>query len=227
MAVHHGQPGRLGRPPGAEPVHQPDGDQPRHLERGQVRQPCPGRGADRLRRSDRRGRSRTAGADHRDRAEHGRAGDPDRVGRGGTRLQPDPVHRYQGASVVLCGLQCGVAGMTRLLLRRVAAIPLIIVVMSLLVFLATEVLPGDVARDILGRQASDASVAALRPSPGLDVSLSTRYLHWAGNFLTGNWGTSYTLNTPVRELVFDRLGNSLLLAAFAFVLLVPVSLALG
>jgi peptide/nickel transport system permease protein len=114
-----------------------------------------------------------------------------------------------------------------LLLRRLAALPATLLVISILVFLATEVLPGDVARQILGREASDASVARLRAQLGLDDPVAVRYWHWLSAFLTGDWGTSYTLKVPVRELVLDRLGASLLLAGFAFVLLVPVALGLG
>ncbi|TQS43003.1 ABC transporter permease [Cryptosporangium phraense] len=117
--------------------------------------------------------------------------------------------------------------MRHLLLRRLAAIPLTLVVISVLVFLATEVLPGDVARQILGREASDATVAALRQELGLDRALPVRYWDWLVSFVTGDWGTSYTLKVPVRDLVFERLGASLLLAAFAFVLLVPVALTWG
>ncbi|WP_410623386.1 ABC transporter permease [Amycolatopsis sp. cmx-8-4] len=117
--------------------------------------------------------------------------------------------------------------MTGLLLRRAVAIPVTLFVVSLLVFLATEILPGDAARTVLGREASEASVARLRGSLGLDQPLSDRFLRWAGNFVRGDWGTSLTLHVPVRDLVFDRLGSSLLLAGFAFVLLVPVALAAG
>src|SRR5882762_518866 len=117
--------------------------------------------------------------------------------------------------------------MTRLLTRRLVAIPVTLLAVSVLVFLATEVLPGDVARTVLGREASDASVADLRRSLGLDEALPVRYAHWLGRFVHGDWGTSYTLKVPVRELVLGRLGNSLLLAAFAFLLLVPIALGLG
>jgi peptide/nickel transport system permease protein len=117
--------------------------------------------------------------------------------------------------------------MRGLLLRRLAAIPATLLVISILVFLATEVLPGDVARQILGREATDVSVAQLRHQLGLDEPLLTRYWRWLTAFLSGDWGTSYTLKVPVRELVIDRFGASLLLAGFAFVLLVPIALGLG
>jgi len=113
------------------------------------------------------------------------------------------------------------------LLRRLAAIPLTLLGASLLVFAATVVLPGNVARTILGREASDASVAALSAELGLDRPLPAQYLSWLGRFLTGDWGTSATLRAPVRELVLDRLGASMLIAGIAFVVLVPVALGLG
>ncbi|MDQ1719930.1 MAG: peptide/nickel transport system permease protein [Pseudonocardiales bacterium] len=117
--------------------------------------------------------------------------------------------------------------MLRLLLLRVASIPLTLLLVSLLVFGATEGLPGDVARTILGRQASDESVASLRRSLGLDEPLPVRYAHWLSSFVRGDWGTSYTLKMPVRDLLLERLGNSLVLASLAFVLLVPLAVVLG
>jgi peptide/nickel transport system permease protein len=115
---------------------------------------------------------------------------------------------------------------SRFLLRRLAAIPLTLWAVSLLVFVATEVLPGDVARTVLGREAGADAVAALHRELGLDQPLVVRYVHWLGDFLTGRWGTSYTLHTPVRGLLLERLGDSLLLALAAFALLVPVALGL-
>lgn len=113
------------------------------------------------------------------------------------------------------------------LLRRLAAVPLLLLVLSFLVFAATQVLPGDVGRVVLGREASEASVRQLDHQLGLDQPLVSQYAHWLGHFLTGDWGTSYTLHTPVRALLFDRLGQSLPLALTAFAVLVPVSLGLG
>ncbi|MEV6986365.1 ABC transporter permease [Sphaerisporangium sp. NPDC051017] len=117
--------------------------------------------------------------------------------------------------------------MRRFLVRRLAAIPLTLLAVSVLVFTATELIPGDVARTILGREASDASVARLRAELGLDRPLLARYASWLEGFATGRWGDSTLLGVPVRELVLSRLADSLLLGALAFVLLVPVALSLG
>ncbi|WNI16122.1 ABC transporter permease [Actinacidiphila sp. ITFR-21] len=117
--------------------------------------------------------------------------------------------------------------MRHFLLRRLAAIPVTLLVLSFVVFAATQVLPGDVGRVVLGREASDASVRRLDRQLGLDQPLVTQYGHWLGRFLSGDWGTSYTLHTPVRGLLLGRLGHSLPLALTAFAVLVPVALGLG
>lgn len=117
--------------------------------------------------------------------------------------------------------------MRHFLLRRLAAIPLTLLALSFLVFAATQILPGDVGRVVLGREASDASVRLMDRQLGLDRPLVSQYATWLRHFLTGDWGTSYTLHTPVRTLLFDRLGHSLPLALAAFAVLVPVALTLG
>ncbi|EIV96230.1 ABC transporter permease [Frankia sp. QA3] len=117
--------------------------------------------------------------------------------------------------------------MASFLTRRLLTIPATLLAVSFLVFIATELIPGDVARVVLGREASQASVDALRHQLRLDEPLPSRYLHWLGGFVTGDWGHSYTLGVAVRPLVMSRLLESALLALLAFVLLVPFALALG
>ncbi|ETA03724.1 ABC-type dipeptide/oligopeptide/nickel transport system, permease component [Frankia sp. CcI6] len=116
--------------------------------------------------------------------------------------------------------------MVRFLARRLAAIPVTMLAVSFLVFIATELIPGDVARVVLGREASQASVDALRHQLRLDEPLMPRYLHWLGGFVTGDWGRSYTLGVDVRPLVIERLLDSATLALLAFVLLVVFSVKL-
>src|SRR5918997_1678867 len=62
---------------------------------------------------------------------------------------------------------------------------------------------------------------------GLDRPLRVRYVDWLGGFVSGDWGQSPPLNTPVRPLVVERMINSLMLATFALALVVPVSIGLG
>ncbi|GAB3836143.1 ABC transporter permease [Dactylosporangium cerinum] len=117
--------------------------------------------------------------------------------------------------------------MRTFLLRRLGAVPVTLAGVSILVFLATDVLPGDVGRTVLGREATAEAVARYNHGLGLDDPVWVRYGRWLAHFLTGDWGASYTLQEPVAALVRDRLAASLLLALFAFVLLVPVALTAG
>ncbi len=117
--------------------------------------------------------------------------------------------------------------MLRYFLRRLGFLLLTIFVTSVLIFIITQLLPGDVSRVILGREASDTAVAALRQELGLNGSLPVQYLSWLGRFVTGDWGKSYSTNLPIRSLVLERLGNSLMLAGLTIVFAIPLSVGLG
>ena len=96
--------------------------------------------------------------------------------------------------------------------------------LSMMVFTAAQVLPGDVARRILGRDASPEAVAALNEELGTDRSIPVQYWDWITSFLTGDLGQSYTLRVPVSDIVFDALANSFKLALVAFVIVVPLAI---
>lgn len=117
--------------------------------------------------------------------------------------------------------------MRRILARRLLSIPATLLVVSMAIYALTAVLPGNIGRTILGREASEETVAQLNEELGLNRPLAEQYGSWLGNFVRGRWGTSFALNQPVRDLVMERLGRSLLLAGFAFALLVPISLGIG
>ena len=117
--------------------------------------------------------------------------------------------------------------MLRLIGRRLLLMLPTLVLASILIFALAEVLPGDVGRTVLGIYASEAEVAALNRELGADRPLVVRYATWAGSFVTGDWGDSPIQKIPVRPLVMQALGNSLILAGFALVLIVPVSITLG
>jgi peptide/nickel transport system permease protein len=117
--------------------------------------------------------------------------------------------------------------MTRYLFRRLAFLGLTLLLTSLLVFGITQLLPGDVARVILGREASEAALQALRVELRLDQPLPVQYANWLGGFLTGDWGASYSTGLPIRPLVLERLGNSLMLALLTMAIAVPLSVGLG
>jgi peptide/nickel transport system permease protein len=115
----------------------------------------------------------------------------------------------------------------RLVLRRLGVALLTLLLVSIIVFATAQLLPGDLGRTILGPYASDAQVAALNEQLGVSDPAPVRYANWLGRFVRGDWGTTATLGEPVRPLVLDRLGNSLLLAAYALALAVPAAVALG
>src|SRR4051812_49656790 len=117
--------------------------------------------------------------------------------------------------------------MGRFIAKRVGLSLITLVLVSLIVFAISDVLPGDVGRSILGRSATDAQVAQLDHQLGYDDPLLQRYWDLVSGYATGDWGTSPVLNVEVRPLVLHRFGNSLILAAFAFALIVPFSIFMG
>jgi peptide/nickel transport system permease protein len=116
---------------------------------------------------------------------------------------------------------------TKLILRRLALGVLTLLVMSVLVFGATEVLPGDVASAILGQEATEESRAALRQRLGLDRPVTERYTRWLGGMLRGDLGLSLATETPVSRIIGLRVTNTLVLALVTAVLAVPLSVGLG
>jgi peptide/nickel transport system permease protein len=118
------------------------------------------------------------------------------------------------------------------LLRRVGAGLGTLLVVSLLLYVAVQVLPGDVAQIVLGRTATPERVAALRASLHLNQPLPARYLAWLTGMLTGHLGDSTAAlaqgNTvPVWQAIHGPLGNSLVLAGITMVIFIPVCVVLG
>ena len=93
-----------------------------------------------------------------------------------------------------------------------------------MIFLAAQVLPGDVARRILGPFADQASVDALSEELGTDQPLITQYWDWISSFVTGDLGTSSANNRPVSDIVGDAFVASAKLALLAFVIVVPLAI---
>jgi len=115
----------------------------------------------------------------------------------------------------------------RFILRRIGLTLVTLVIVSMTVFAAAQLLPGDLGRTILGPYATKAQVDALNHELGADQPLPVRYWNWASDFARGDWGTSPVQNVEVRPYVLGRFKNSLILAAFAFVLIVPLSITFG
>lgn len=117
--------------------------------------------------------------------------------------------------------------MRRFIVRRCLLIVVVLLLVSVMVFAVTSILPGDTAQAILGQSATPQSLQALRHTLGLDQPPAVRYLTWLGNLLRGSLGDSLTFQVPIGPLLLDKLGNSALLAGAAFLFTVPISLLLG
>ena len=100
-------------------------------------------------------------------------------------------------------------------------------IVSLVIFGATELLPGDLANELLGQSATPETLAALREQLGLNDPAPVRYWNWLTGALTGDFGVSLANGRPIAELIGARLGNTVFLALYAAALSVPISLILG
>ena len=117
--------------------------------------------------------------------------------------------------------------MLRYALKRLISLVISLAVASVVIFTVIEVAPGDPASFMLGVNAQEDTLAALRAELGLDVSKTQRYFNWVGGMLTGDFGTSYTYRTPVSQMIADRLWVSLPLAIYALTLSTLIAFPAG
>lgn len=118
--------------------------------------------------------------------------------------------------------------MARFMVRRLVFFLFTLLLTSLLVFVLTRVLPGDVARVLLGREASEAAVAAKRAELGLDRPLAEQYIRWGADFVRGDWGTMFSgAQEDIRTVVWQRMVHSGWLAGLTLLIAVPLSVTLG
>lgn len=117
--------------------------------------------------------------------------------------------------------------MARFVGKHLLFLVITLLVVSFLVFALNEFSPGAVARKLLGEFATQEQVNLLTGELGLDRPLLVRYVDYVGKVLTGDLGDSLRFKMPVREIIWNRLGNTALLAAVAFALIIPVSVTLG
>ncbi len=115
----------------------------------------------------------------------------------------------------------------KLIAQRIALGLLLLWAVSVLIFVGTLILPGDVAQSILGQAATPETLANLRAELGLDEPPLTRYLSWAGGVLQGDLGTALTNGEDIASAIGKRLGNTLFLAFWAAVVSVPLAIFLG
>lgn len=117
--------------------------------------------------------------------------------------------------------------MIRFIARRLLSLALTLVVASAIIFLALEVVPGDPASVMLGVNAQPETINALRQELGLDVSKPVRYINWVSGMLNGDFGTSYTYRTPIRDMIADRMVVSFPLALYALLLSTLIAFPAG
>jgi peptide/nickel transport system permease protein len=112
----------------------------------------------------------------------------------------------------------------RFALTRARRLLIVFFTVTLLTFLLVNVLPGDVAYDIAGQEASPEQVQRIRADLGLDRPVAVRYAGWLAHFATGDWGKSYRTGEPVREAILSRFPVSFELMLFATILALAAAL---
>ncbi len=115
----------------------------------------------------------------------------------------------------------------RFALIRLGRLVAVMFVVTLLTFLLVNVLPGDIAYDIAGQDASEEEVRQIREGLGLDRPVLLRYVEWLGNFVTGDWGKSFRTGEPVIEAVLSRFPVSLELMIVAQIFALALALPFG
>ncbi len=117
--------------------------------------------------------------------------------------------------------------MTRMILVRLGTAVLTVLLAATLVFLAVQLLPGDVAQQVLGQDATPEAVQAMRSELGLDRPVWVRYGDWLLGLFTGDFGNSLVTGEPVAPALGNRLGNTLMIAVPTFILGVALAVYLG
>lgn len=116
----------------------------------------------------------------------------------------------------------------KIVLSRLGSLIVTLVIMSFIIFVLVEIMPGDAAQMILGQSATEEAVKALREARGLNDPLLERYGRWAVGILKGDLGESlYMRGVSINSILWRRVGHSLLLALTAFIIFVPLSILLG
>ena len=117
--------------------------------------------------------------------------------------------------------------MLRYALKQLFNLAVTLLTVSLLVFVLTELTPGDVARKLLGAYATQDQVDQLTKSLGLDRPVLVRYVEFLGKACLGDFGESLVYHQPATQVVWKYLSNTLLLAAVSFAVIVPLSILFG
>lgn len=116
---------------------------------------------------------------------------------------------------------------TAMVLKRLGLGLVTLLVISLLIFVGVEALPGDLAEAVLGQSATPETVEAFRKELKLDLAPHVRYFAWLGSFVKGDFGNSLANGRPIAELIGWRFANSLFLAGITAMIAIPLAVSLG
>lgn len=111
--------------------------------------------------------------------------------------------------------------------KKLASMLITLLIVSFLVFLAFDLIPGDAATSQLGTQATPERVEALREEMGLNRPFLVRYGTWLADFVRGDMGTSYQYSQPVTNMLAGKLPITITLIVISFVMIVAVSIPMG
>jgi peptide/nickel transport system permease protein len=117
--------------------------------------------------------------------------------------------------------------MRNYIIKRLLLLVPIVLIVAVIAFFITNLMPGDPVRVILGNMATESEVARLEKSLGLDQPLFLRFFRWLANIIKGDFGESLYLNAPVSEVLIERLRPTFLIALLAEVLGISFGLLLG
>ncbi|WP_029042293.1 ABC transporter permease [Cucumibacter marinus] len=119
------------------------------------------------------------------------------------------------------------SGVLGIVLKRLGLGLLTLLIISILIFFAVELLPGDIAQAVLGQGATEETVNAMRQQLGLDRPAPVRYLEWLAGAVQGDFGVSLISGNSVGNVIGPRFLNTLFLAGYAALIAVPISIILG
>ena len=117
--------------------------------------------------------------------------------------------------------------MAKLIINRLLLAVFTLFAVSMLIFVCTEILPGDVASAVLGQGATPEALVIFRKELGFDVPAPQRYLNWLTSALQGDLGTALTNKRVIVDELLPRLGNTMFLAGFAALIAIPLAVGLG
>jgi len=117
--------------------------------------------------------------------------------------------------------------MKQMVLNRIAIGFVTLLAVSVIVFVMTSWLPGDVASILLGQAATPETLAALRAELGTDQPLIVQYFSWLGNMATGDLGISKTGGATISSLISSRIGNTMMMAGLVAIISIPISISVG